>query len=162
MTPSPLPLRMERSKSSRAFSDWQSTCSTIETWPGSCRASNVRCRSSVGQSAWTSKTKYLTGDQSAVMDRTILTASLNFPRPTNSSPSSGRAGSPALNHAGAWKMLPPRERKCSPSQMARTPSSFSDIHQPSGRMVLSQFFASIGGFVVRLGAIAFIVPHLPV
>ena len=47
------------------------------------------------------------------------------PRPAQSSPSMGVSGQPAVNHAGAATVAPPRVRRDRPSQKPRTPSYFS-------------------------------------
>ena len=76
----------------------------------------------------------------------MLTVRWNALRPIHSSPSSGTpAGRPSMNQSGAWNRLPWRERNCLPSQYARTPSSFSLIHQPDRSAALSQVSASSSG-----------------
>src|ERR1041384_5280342 len=83
----------------------------------------------------------------------MLIALANFLRSTHSSPSSVSAGRSAVNHSGAKNRLPSRDTNASPSQYARTPSSFSLIHQPVGSWSTSHLCASrIGGAVSFLFA----------
>src|SRR5262249_3581482 len=72
----------------------------------------------------------------------------NFLRSTHSPPASVWAGRSAVNQSGATNRLPSRDTNASPSQYARTPSSFSLIHQPVGSWSSSHLCASrIGGAV---------------
>mmetsp|Transcript_27759 Transcript_27759/g.70076 ORF Transcript_27759/g.70076 Transcript_27759/m.70076 type:complete len:220 (+) Transcript_27759:414-1073(+) len=85
----------------------------------------IRCQS------WSSPTCFFT----------IPTHFWNSPRARNSSPSScsfePAGGSPCMNHFGTpTKVLPSRERNEVPSQIARTPSSFSLTHQPETSLAL--------------------------
>lgn len=66
-------------------------------------------------------------------ERQMPEVSSNAPRRIHSSPSRHTScGNASLHHAGQFQVLPRRDQSCSPSQYARTPSSFSLHHHPVG------------------------------
>lgn len=93
-------------------------------------------RASTGSSGneGVSNTMYLTCSHSSCRcERHTPDVCSNSPRPIHSSPSSAKSrGSCSRNHRGAFHSFPRRDQSRCPSHSARTPSSFSLIHQSVG------------------------------
>lgn len=118
-----------------------------------CRRKQTRSRSqrcstgSVDALSGASKTMNLTfchsSDVLPCPARQILDAYSNRPRPIQSSPSRTISrGKVCKNHGGAFHTCPFRDQRWRPSHHARTPSSFSLIHQPVGSFCMRSVVSS--------------------